>query len=60
MSASRRLLSGTEASISTERLLGAGSPHGLVFQTHFYTSVSVIRLQISYSQRMGLLVLLCP
>lgn len=35
---------------------GASSPHGLVFWSHVYTSVSVVRLQLSYSQRRGL----CP
>ena len=60
MSAFRRLLSGTKASISTELLLGTSRPRGLVFQSHVYTSVSVIRLRISYSQRMGLFMFLCP
>lgn len=60
MSDFRRLFSGTKVSLSTELLLGAISPHGLVFQSHLYTSVSVIRLQISYSHQMGLFMFQCP
>jgi len=60
MSASRRLLSETKASISTELLLGTSRPHGLVLQSHLSTLLSVVRLQISYSQKMGLFMFLCP
>lgn len=45
--------------LCVEHLLCASSPHGLVFQSHPYMSVSVIRLQICYSQRMGLFMFLC-
>lgn len=38
---------------------GPSSPHGLV-GSHIYTSLSVIRLQLSYSQRRGLFMFLCP
>lgn len=46
--------------LCVEHLLCASSLHGLIFQSHPYLSISVIRLQISYSQRMGLFMFLCP